>query len=177
MKTGDRWESVETFGRGWRFHAGHSDQGLMYYFAKYAVQDVTIIIGKRIQHWVPGDASNRNQPIMQSEQPATELFTELQNQRGDQARRLNPFCSIKYVCTEFPYRDYIHFAGDMKPWDVKRRGPAARHWFEQLEELNQKLSLNLDVPNLKFEDPPLGRIALYTEHQKIVQHEKEESHC
>jgi hypothetical protein len=53
---GDRWDSVAKFGTRWRFHAGHSDQGLLYYFSKYVKQDVnSIVIGDRIENWAPGE--------------------------------------------------------------------------------------------------------------------------
>ena len=44
------WESVNTSnGEKWRWHASHSDQGLMY--AKYIFGDVSIVIGDRVQNW------------------------------------------------------------------------------------------------------------------------------
>ena len=41
----DWWEAVSKTSKKWSYHASHSDQGLMYQFAKYTRQDVSIAIG------------------------------------------------------------------------------------------------------------------------------------
>merc|ERR1711907_820419 len=48
------WEAINDKGRRWSWHAVHSDQGLMYYYAKFLVQDTSIVIGKKLQNFVPG---------------------------------------------------------------------------------------------------------------------------
>jgi hypothetical protein len=46
MKAKDWWEAfVKKGGKKWEYHASHFDQGLMYQFAKYTRQDVSIAIG------------------------------------------------------------------------------------------------------------------------------------
>ena len=55
----DYWEGVSKKATKWHFHAAHSDQGLMYYMAKFVQKDVSIGIGDRIQNWkaVDGEES------------------------------------------------------------------------------------------------------------------------
>ena len=54
MDNADPWQSV-TRQHGWRwgFHASHSDQGLMYYYAKFLRKDTSIIIADILQNFVP----------------------------------------------------------------------------------------------------------------------------
>lgn len=50
--SGDHWDAISTKeGRKWKFHAGHSDQGLMYYYTRYVVKDVSIVIGDKVENW------------------------------------------------------------------------------------------------------------------------------
>jgi Alpha-N-acetylglucosamine transferase len=52
---GDSWQAVNRRSTKWVFHASHSDQGLMYYWAKYLRQNVTIVISDLVQNWKSGD--------------------------------------------------------------------------------------------------------------------------
>lgn len=51
-REGTHWESIQNKnGNHWRFHAGHSDQGLMYYLTRFGIKDVSIVIGEDVQNW------------------------------------------------------------------------------------------------------------------------------
>jgi hypothetical protein len=61
----DRWESNKKYGRNWTFHAPYSDQGLLYYYAKYVRQNTTIVFANRLQHW--GSNSSSGEPSILEE--------------------------------------------------------------------------------------------------------------
>ena len=47
------WDAVFQQWRFWNYYASHSDQGLLYYYTKYYLQSISIIIGDAIQNWIP----------------------------------------------------------------------------------------------------------------------------
>eukprot|EP00978_Attheya_sp_CCMP212_P002116 scaffold4358_cov59-Attheya_sp.AAC.1 len=55
IRARDDWEAIDKKHNTWNYHASHSDQGLMYYYAKYMTQDVSIAIADRLQNWMPSD--------------------------------------------------------------------------------------------------------------------------
>ncbi|KAL7574605.1 hypothetical protein ACA910_002959 [Epithemia clementina (nom. ined.)] len=182
-KNRDHWEAIQTNGTQWKFHAGHSDQGLMYYWAKFVKQDVTIVIKNRLQHWVPGDD---NRPRLVSEiSGALELLPPAKRPR-DRPLFAPPFCGKQlrpeddktdFQCLA-PYRDFKHFSGSSKPWQ-KSLFQIQHHssfgiWFGQLQELNQELKINLDLKNWNkkylpvMKASPLGYMALWTDQASVV---------
>ena len=115
-ETRDFWESVNMKGKQqWRWHASHSDQGLMYMYAKYVLGEVSIAIGERVQNWRRG--SGERVPVKESE--ARDLFIPFQGKilrhqhscDSVDGRRQNRF----WRCNP-PYDSTAHFMGKEKPW-------------------------------------------------------------
>jgi len=181
-EAGDFWESVKiTQRRQWRWHASHSDQGLMYMYAKYVIQDVSIAIGDRVQNWRGGSSCL---PIKESD--VRDLLTPFQGkllrhqhlcnnaERGQQNRfwRCNP-----------PYDSTAHFMGKDKPWLGHRiRDKNATHgqygakgqWFAELEIINNKLNMSIDVENWNNKISPrmtgvmLGEMAMFRDQEDVI---------
>lgn len=130
LEAGDEWTAIEKTGKRWHYHASHSDQGLLYYFAKYHVQDVSIIIGDRVEHWVSYDTAKRhNANINSSPIIRDNLPVRIGTTTQDEIRKLTTIhplayqsnCNTKpkssFLC-HVPYRDYAHFYGRTKPWQA-----------------------------------------------------------
>jgi hypothetical protein len=179
MEFRDWWEAVsQTGGKiGWAYHASHSDQGLMYQFAKYTRQDVSIAIGDRVQNWKQG---RKDTPILESE--VTGLLSKYQGELlryqylCDKPEEGSKEAENRWRCTP-PYDSTAHFYGKMKPWKKKfnpikindtysyRQRRPRYLWFKELIDLNEKLQmgLKLDQWNSKYmdmlKDVPLGTMA------------------
>mmetsp|Transcript_5733 Transcript_5733/g.10868 ORF Transcript_5733/g.10868 Transcript_5733/m.10868 type:complete len:491 (-) Transcript_5733:61-1533(-) len=156
---GDYWEGIRKKGNRWKFHASHSDQGLMYYFVKYVRKEVSIAIGNRIQNWknCSGDL-----PVMESDTHGV-----LSKYQGN-LLRLQYLCDIspeealkrdaddnRWACTP-PYNSVAHFMGNTKPWrrkfdfrrdkdDSYRQFGARYMWFKELDQLSDTLGMGLDI--------------------------------
>lgn len=191
-RAGDEWKSVHKTGQKWRYHAGHSDQGLMYFYAKYLIQDVSIAIGPSVENWVPNtsltelakDESIRL-PILESDE-----VNVLQKFSPEPAAYQNN-CDTKpqgYWSCPPPYQNYAHFAGSHKPWqegnqrhfmdrdDTNDNHAPYRLWFSTLEALNTKLNMGLDISKWNdlymadMKESPLGYMAMYKDHtEKIME--------
>ena len=173
QKAGDVWEAVEKNGTGWRFHAGWSDQGLLYYWTKYYLQDVSCIIGNKVHNHVPNDyydpktiqQNNTSIPKIQS----TNWFlldkytpTPIAKPRG---------CNDPMSCL-VPYNNWKHFSGNSKPWqkdyNAMQRDWAGKVWFDELSEINTQHELGLDVRHLAREESPLGYVAKFWDNGKYL---------
>jgi lipopolysaccharide biosynthesis glycosyltransferase len=206
-KHGDYWESVrKQHGVKWNFHAAHSDQGLWYYYTKYFKQDVSIIIGSKLQTITPGE--NSNEPQFHNDTTTHALLKYspepiLYNYGcGEVAAAATVAVEANrnvttvvegegghYVCNPV-YRDFAHFMGRKKPWtsmpcsmqrdDTKKNknctsvGPlhkAHMRWYEELTDVNTKLSMGLDIDDFENKhipdivDSPLGYIAKFQDNK------------
>jgi hypothetical protein len=179
MEFRDWWEAVsQTGGKiGWAYHASHSDQGLMYQFAKYTRQDVSISIGAFVENWKQGE---QDKPILESE--VTGMLSKYQGEllryqySCDKPEEGSKEPEKRWRCTP-PYDSTAHFYGEMKPWkkafNLKkdltdwsyRRHAALSVWFRELEELNDKLQMGLDLDHWAekyidmLKEVPLGAMA------------------
>jgi len=154
----DYWEAVTMKRRHWRFHASHSDQGLMYYMVKYVRKDVSIAIGDRIQNWKEVDGEEM--PSKEFDIPGVlakyqaELLKHQYFCDGPRVKSIH-----KWRCTP-PYNSVAHFMGKEKPWqgsfDIKDRDKTFSSrmqaapkslWFKELYELNEKHDMGLDLAN------------------------------
>jgi hypothetical protein len=155
----DWWEAVSKTSKKWSYHASHSDQGLMYQFAKYTRQDVSIAIGDRVQNWKQGE---QDKPTLESE--VTGMLSKYQGEllryqwscNKPEADRIQSDLEVMgWRCTP-PYDSTAHFMGQTKPWksswaskdytDYSFRQFAPKYyWFRELEELNVKLNMGLDM--------------------------------
>ena len=194
-KEGDQWEGIVKNGKNWHYHGSHSDQGLLYYYFKYVRMDVSIVIGDRIQNWVPDMESGRPKMV--------EEFTNLENYAPKPAV-YQFYCGKPERNTHWCkpiYRDYAHFYGKDKPWQVSQqkyfkgkregdlrtweynkndqgvRNAAYILWWRHLADINNKYSIGLDIENwdekhaeLKQESP-LGYKPEYKDHTKMIENQ------
>jgi hypothetical protein len=181
-EAGDYWESVKmTKRRQWRWHASHSDQGLMYMYAKYIIQNVSIAIGERIQNWKAGSGN-----VPEKESDIRDVLIPFQGKllrhqhscnnvaRGQQDRfwRCNP-----------PYDSTAHFMGKDKPWlgqHIKDENAthgqygAKGQWFAELRIINDKLNMNIDIERWDSQVAPLmtgvmlGEMAMFRDQEDVI---------
>ena len=179
---GDSWRAIETKEARWTFHASHSDQGLMYQFAKYTRQDVSIAIGDDVENWKPGDG---DMPVIEPVLEST-VIGMLPKYQGkllryqyscDKSKEDSKEPENYWRCTP-PYDSVAHFFGKMKPWKKKynpkkdyteygyRRFAPMSLWHKELEELNIRLAMGLDLDKWDekykemLKDLPLGKMAM-----------------
>jgi len=185
---GDYWESLKRNGTDWHFYGSHTDQGLWYYYSKYVRKDVSILVEKRIQTWAGSDNKNADLPV------------KVKEVWGDLSKYSPKPIIYQYNCDDpsNEYRCYptntdtAHFMSRTKPWlmgisnrwffrknDTADQNEAHRLWFKELDDLNKKLHLNLDVYNWneKHADirkrPPFGLKPSWTDNAKdILSHRK-----
>jgi hypothetical protein len=137
LRSGDFWDSIELSRmKHWRFHAGHSDQGLLLYFTKYVVMDVSIVIGDRIENWVSSSFSSTGtaaSPLMpvKSEtynnsvdtlnrwMPTQPIVSQFECDHPNEDIEENYIKGWHHMCLPI-YRDFAHFAGTEKPWQKGR---------------------------------------------------------
>jgi len=153
VERGDKWEAILRNGTRWLFHAARFDQGLMYYYAKYAAQDVSIIIGPRLQNWVPGEDGEPRKIFDGMFEPRKEV---------NQTRyEFNQRCQGRdaFKCSNAPYRDFVHFAGRSKPWQTSARSAKKKLWFQKLAEINDHHQAGLDMANWDTKHAPGMRVS------------------
>ena len=196
-KEGDQWEGIRQNGTNWRYHGGHSDQGLLYYYFKYVRQDVSIVVGDHIQNWAPDMESGKPKMVKEFQnlenyapKPSVNLFDCGHPGKEDK--------KLRYMCKPI-YRDYVHFFGKDKPWqaqqqkffkgkregdirtweydkdDQKNKNAAYRLWWRHLADINEKYNMGLDIEhfgskhaNLKQESP-LGYLPKYGDHAQMIE--------
>ena len=189
--TDDEWEAINKRGKHWDFYAAHSDQGLLYYVARYLYKDVSIAIGGKVQSW-------KNVPGQPNPEKDSEVKDLLKNHMPKERIAFMYKCDkllgggadsfFTWTCNP-PYDTYAHFTGSHKPWQGKLPGgwnkmpsePRIKNiygptefWFRELNELNEKLHIGLDLKNWnsKYLDAmkgsPLGYMAMYSDQEKAV---------
>jgi hypothetical protein len=135
----------------WNWFSVHSDQGLLYYFAKYIKKDVSIIIGDEIETWSSTKYSGKEGRDQQHEK--VELHhvqyhvfdkfscNKVGSQGSGRGTRLPP-----------PYSDVHHFTGRNKPWeihDLRTNKTSKRHQKNILDWQNTLAEIQ-DVANYSF---------------------------
>ena len=155
-ETGDFLESVNVRNRKqWRWHASHSDQGLMYMYNKYILGGVSIAIGNRVQNW----RRERNERLPIKEFDVRELIIPFQ---GDLVRHQHSCDNVNmrrqhriWQCNP-PFDSAAHFMGKEKEWLGQRvRDEKATHdkygvkgqRFAELITRKDKLNMSIDVEN------------------------------
>jgi len=191
IEADDYWEGIKTkYGKRWAWHAAHADQGLLYYFAKYAKKDVSIIIGDRIQSWSAtdpapakrGNLRGSNDPFRESDTPNTLLMyvgkplLEVSHCPQDGGQRLPWTCHP-------PYNGWVHFYGKTKPWqnsinanqlDNPNIGGARMVWFRELAEVSKDLGLGIDLTKWNedylpvMQESPLGYMPMWRDQGQIM---------
>jgi hypothetical protein len=154
----------------------------MYYFAKYVRQDVTIALGAFVENWKQGE---KDKPILESEVPGMMLKYQgalLRYQYScDKLEEGSKEPEYRWRCTP-PYDSTAHFMGISKPWmqvflnkkqdktHTYRQSSARDLWCRELEELNDKLQMGLDLDRwnekyqVMFKELPFG-VQAYRNHQ------------
>ena len=139
IKSNDYWEGINKNGTMWKYHASHSDQGLLYYWVKYVKQRVSIAVGNQLVEWIPApqeeDETKESPKSWSSSSSLIIKPSTLPIRNKDIYRGLHPYMSSKgplawqdscdkkrgghdnpsYWCTP-PYREFAHFMGEKKPW-------------------------------------------------------------
>jgi len=190
-KNSDYWEAVhKKGGNGWHWHASHSDQGLMYYLAKWVFKNSSIAIGDRIQNLKPANEDGKVEiesdeaGVLAKYQP--KILEYQWNCNSDKTEE-------KYLwrCTP-PYEAFAHFMGNKKPWQSKfnlkginktwlHRQEAVRFlWFRELISMDEELRIGVDVQHWnekhlpQMKNSPLGYMAMIRDQLKdqaeILQH-------
>jgi lipopolysaccharide biosynthesis glycosyltransferase len=188
----EHWRSVTKKATRWHFHASHSDQGLMYYWSKYLMQEVTIVIGEFVENWKPG---LDGEPLMESE--VKDVFAPFQSKPPlvwqDSCDKLyeerKPDDQKMHWRCYAPFNTYSHFMGKTKPWKQKfyihdnfteylsysyrQRAPLTL-WFKELIDINEKLKMGLDTYNWNDKYPvllntdTLGQLARFTDQEDVL---------
>lgn len=184
VEEGDHWDGIAFSSQRWRYHGGHSDQGLLYYYLKYIKQDVSIIIGNRTESWIRGESGR---PVL------SETISNLESERAPKPSEPQHSCGVPdeeqntdfaHLCLPI-YRDFCHFMGTNKPWQigvVSPWGPSNslmwnapyRLWWSELTKLNSQHAMGLDIEkwdtvHLKtMRESPLGYIAEMKDHAKEI---------
>jgi hypothetical protein len=133
-------------------------------WVKYHKKRVTLIVGERVQNW---DQLANGTLVMESEE--VRLLDAYTQPEPEYERKLVPF-GMDFL-REAPYRDYVHFVGQLKPWlgdlPIRSYDHASRQkthrqlWFHTFSLLNDELKLgfnfsNWDEEKKTLEQPPLG---------------------
>ena len=186
----ETWRSVIKKANGWHFHASHSDQGLMFYWSKYLIQDVTIVIGDFVENWKRGPDGD---PVREEEVKG--LFAPYQGKPlVYQWSCEKPYDERKGGETKNDWRCFppinsvAHFMGKTKPWKQRIRGQDVSKvnnysyrqrapkslWFLELHEINTKYQMGLDLdkwdetyPELMKNDT-LGVQALFSDQGDVL---------
>jgi len=193
IESNDFWEGIKVkYGRRWAWHAAHADQGLLYYFAKYAKKDVSIIIGDRIQSWSSTDATKQgnlrgsnDQPFRESDTPNT-LLHYMQRPLLEQGGCSMGGQQLDWKCHP-PYNGWVHFYGKTKPWqntvDANQlnnpnigafTAKAKNLWFRELDEVSKDLGLGIDMAKWNDEylpimqESPLGYMPMWRDQEMIM---------
>lgn len=183
----DNWRGTMKRGMQWRFHAGHSDQGLLYYWTKFYKRDVSIIVQDKVENWIDAESigltANKTidgfpKPILQMEfqnEPLRQFSSEeplaVQFHCDQEEEMSKPIHKKKHQCI-VPYRDFAHFMGKNKPWSVYKpinwmtRTDSREYnlptglWFRTLKDLNKEFQMGLNFVMWKENDHLLGATPL-----------------
>ena len=194
IEANDFWEGIRfKYGRRWAWHAAHADQGLLYYFAKYAKKDVSIIIGDRIQSWTETGSSKRgnlrgsNDPFQESDTPNT-LMNYVGKPLLETGGCAQTGQKLDWTCHP-PYNGWVHFYGKTKPWQnsinvdqinnpnfgtFRSTGQAKVFWYRELAEVSRELDLGIDLTKWNEEylpimqESPLGYMPMWKDQGTIM---------
>lgn len=187
LENDDPWLSISGK-KGWRwtFHAAHSDQGLMYYFAKFGMKDTSIIIGDILQNFVPGSNGLHMKDFEGNFQSAIAERNLTHLLPKPESKKITYGCAnagSHFKCKDMPYLHMVHFSGENKPWQhsINKRNTMNRFWYvvadtwyDNLRQLNEKYNIGLDIDNWDvthkdiMQESPLGYVAKYTDHKHLV---------
>lgn len=196
----DTWEALHKWGQMWRFHAGkqllisclgipqfsvltlallagHSDQGLWYYYVKYHRMEGSIAIGSRLQTIKPG---KDGRPVLINEDGVLAKYAPVPAVDFYDCEKVG--VKGNHMCHP-GYRDFVHFNGSKKPWleapckscDKKKyESNPLGFWHKALSEMNDEYDMGLDTNNYaeavlpRLAHSPLGYVAQHSDHAKLA---------
>jgi hypothetical protein len=121
-KEGDQWEGISCNGSRWDCCAFHSDQGLLHCWARFFKQGVSIVIGDKMQNWVPDKITGLPKLLAQM------LNEPLKNYSASAPLACQHECdhekaasnNVMHHMCRAPHRDFAHFMGKKnKPWQKR----------------------------------------------------------
>ena len=191
----DKWEAINSDGNSWSWYGAHVDQGLMYYIAKFLSKETSIAIGQRLQNWkgVPGqdkpEKESETLGTLEKYQPKL-LAYQFECDKYALNEKVGAW-DFQWSCNP-PYNSIAHFYGAKKPWQKKfkkewlkgghfledtsvKKAPAML-WFKELDELNDKHKMGIDLEHWNDKHLPamkesaLGYIPLNKDQADIIEH-------
>jgi hypothetical protein len=163
------WPATDTIeairglhGTTWKWPGVFGDQGLLYYWTKYYLQDVSIINIDTIEHWttdIHGDLIKERVEDASILLPYS-CLPDGMDQKGQYASSLHPM-----FVNKVPYRDFVHFTYNLKPWIDANAAPSSvttqptsstEYWFSILCKLQERFQIGLDLEQPLSFPSPLG---------------------
>lgn len=151
-------------GTKWKWPGVFGDQGLLYYWTKYHLQDVSIINIDTIEHWTTdpqtGDLIERKVEDASTLLRPHSCLPDGMDQKGQYASSLHPM-----FVNKAPYRDFVHFTSNLKPWIAKNNyarsvttqpTSSTEYWFSTLRKLEERFDMGLDLEQPLSFPSPLG---------------------
>ncbi len=154
----------------WNFYGSFADQGLLYHWVKYVKQNVSILLFNVLENWSPqhGRVPSNSMGNITTGTPRLEWSESTSQLAGfgcpGQVRSIFP------IDTPPLYKDFWHYTGNRKPWELtdlpKELGPdeepstADEIWFQVLRRMNQELDLQWNITHML----PLGAAKLPRSH-------------
>jgi hypothetical protein len=175
----DKWRGYEYpeghvyEGTEWTYYSVIADQGLLYYWAKYYKQSVSLIIKDQVENWGTTENTNNGETGAGTLRLEETLMRPLDNYTclpmgmdepgkfGQNNRRYKG---------QVPYQDFVHFYGTAnKPWeqrappDVASRDDAnspLQYWYHVLRKVKREhgILMTVDIAQLSTTSgkQPLG---------------------
>eukprot|EP00934_Nitzschia_sp_Nitz4_P008352 Nitzschia sp. Nitz4//scaffold73_size107353//79856//81295//NITZ4_004329-RA/size107353-processed-gene-0.197-mRNA-1//-1//CDS//3329557503//8342//frame0 len=158
----------------WTFHGDFADQGLLYFWTRFHEQAVSILHLDEIEEYRGGGGRRAMRKPISSVLQTPGCLPEGMEVEGQYGSTLHDPLFVKKV----PHRDFLHFSGDQKPWEVAYQAfpqqmdqvhSSTDFWYYQLgkvfEDFEHKYSGKLPSLPLKHGSPSLGR---YPTHRSMI---------
>jgi hypothetical protein len=177
----DPWRSRGETGTNWTFLAAFADQGLLYYYTKYARQSVSIVLRNgTVENWAlsndPDNSTSANGTIVRTVQLQSALVSPF-----DEAVKTSNRVILrgKHNMDGAPFHSFIHFTGTRKPWlsppvesknatllELNCMASDTNYWFWKLMELDKEFNIGLNFSShwsTGEQRPPLGMYPVYAQ--------------
>jgi hypothetical protein len=178
LKPTGGWKGTHRGGDNWAFWYGAADQGLLYYWAKFVEQNVTLLIGETFENWgsqMDNEDNGTRTPVLElSYQAPFDDFRGVSMQRSYKDSACITSHAKKGVESAFchePVRSLHHFYGKNKPWthmppsSFRTAGEARKSaigiFYYYLDRVNSQYNLGLNLDDWasekkKIQGLPLG---------------------
>lgn len=164
----------------WKFHGDFADQGLLYYWTRFHKQNVSIVYLDKVENWQDGRlVQTYNSVDIMGQRTCLPKGME---KRGQYGQTLHP-----NFLGKIPHRDFVHFTGEQKPWEMKRKKfpksinqvhSSTDYWYYNLGLIFKRFAKShpgrkLPQLPLKWRRPRLGRYPTYRSMIRTIQKKKE----